>query len=52
MNATNEVAEFAHLVRRFVSSLSRREPDTTDTVWAESQLLAGELNLWRRLTAA
>ncbi|MDP9463110.1 MAG: hypothetical protein M3P52_00680, partial [Actinomycetota bacterium] len=41
----------AHLARRFVTSLSRREPSTADTVWAESFLLDGELQLWRRLSA-
>lgn len=41
----------AHLVRRFVTSLSRREPSATDAAWAESHLLEGELVLWRRLSA-
>lgn len=40
-----------HLVRRFVTSLSRREPSTVDAAWAESYLLEGELALWRRLSA-
>lgn len=37
-----------HLVRRFLSSLSSRAPDASDTAWAESFLLDGELQLWRR----
>jgi hypothetical protein len=40
-----------HLARRFVGSLSRREPDPADGAWAESLLLDGELQLWRRLSA-
>jgi hypothetical protein len=41
-----------HLARRFATSLSSREPSTADTTWAESQLLDGELQLWRRLSEA
>ena len=51
MSATTGRANLAHLVRRFALSLSRDEPDTTETAWAESQLLVGELQLWRRLNA-
>jgi hypothetical protein len=40
-----------HLARRFVGSLSRREPEPADSAWAESLLLKGELRLWRRLGA-
>jgi putative nucleotidyltransferase with HDIG domain len=40
-----------HLARRWVTSLSRREPAEADTSWAESHLLDGELQLWRRLGA-
>jgi putative nucleotidyltransferase with HDIG domain len=40
-----------HLARRWVTSLSRREPADVDTAWAESHLLDGELQLWRRLGA-
>ena len=40
-----------HLARRFVGSLSRREPEPADAAWAESLLLDGELQLWRRLGA-
>ena len=40
-----------HLIRRFVGSLSRREPEPADSEWAESLLLDGELQLWRRLSA-
>ena len=41
-----------HLARRWAGSLSRREPVAADTVWAESQLLDGERELWRRMSAA
>ncbi len=41
-----------HLARRFVSSLSRREPDAAETAWVDSQLLDGELELWRRMSVA
>jgi hypothetical protein len=51
MSARSGCVELAHLARRFVSSLSRREPDAPDTAWAEAQLLAGELQLWRRMSA-
>lgn len=45
------VARLDHLARRWATSLSRREPQAADTSWAESQLLPGELQLWRQLTA-
>lgn len=41
-----------HLVRRFAGSLSRTPPSKADERWAESQLLAGEAQLWRRMSAA
>jgi hypothetical protein len=41
-----------HLTRRFVGSLSRREPDAHREAWARSQLLAGELALWVRMSPA
>jgi hypothetical protein len=41
-----------HLARRFLSSLSSRAPDPADATWAESQLLDGEMQLWRRLSVA
>jgi hypothetical protein len=41
-----------HLAKRFLSSLSSRAPDPADSAWAESQLLGGELQLWRRLSVA
>ena len=46
------MSETGHLARRWASSLSRREPAYVDTAWAESNLLDGELQLWRRLDAA
>jgi len=44
--------QVGHLVRRFVGSVSRREPDPTDTAWVDSQLLAGESLLWHRMSVA
>jgi putative nucleotidyltransferase with HDIG domain len=41
-----------HLARRFMTSLSRREPTVADTTWVDSQLLDGEMALWRRMSAA
>jgi putative nucleotidyltransferase with HDIG domain len=41
-----------HLARRFMTSLSRREPTIADTTWVDSQLLDGEMALWRRMSAA
>ena len=41
-----------HLARRFVGSMSRREPTSDDTAWAESLLLDGEPLLWRAVGAA
>lgn len=41
-----------HLVRRFLGSLSPRRPSAGDREWAESQLLPGEVDLWRRMKAA
>lgn len=40
-----------HLVRRFAGSLSRTPPAAADERWAESHLLAGEAQLWRRMSA-
>ena len=39
----------AHLVRRFVGSLSRRPPSATDDGWASDHLLASEVELWRQM---
>ena len=44
--------QVGHLVRRFVGSVSRREPDPADTAWVDSQLLAGESLLWHRMSVA
>jgi hypothetical protein len=46
------LSHIGHLVRRFITSLSRREPDAADTAWADSQLLDGEVQLWHRMAAA
>jgi hypothetical protein len=39
-----------HLVARFFVSLSKRPPDPEEEAWAESQLLPGEVGLWRRMS--
>ena len=36
-------------MRRFVGSLSRRAPTPADEAWAEGQLSAAEIRLWRRM---
>lgn len=47
MNALKHVA---HLARRFIGSLSRREPATSDASWAHGHLLPGEAALWDAMT--
>ncbi|MEO6653406.1 MAG: hypothetical protein ABIP17_12200 [Ilumatobacteraceae bacterium] len=39
-----------HLAARFFTSLSSAPPPVTDEVWAERNLLAGEIGLWRRMS--
>lgn len=39
-----------HLAARFFGSLSSRPPELAEEQWAESQLLPGELELWRRMS--
>lgn len=39
-----------HLALRFFISLSNRPPDVAEEVWAESQLLDGEVALWRQMS--
>lgn len=39
-----------HLALRFVTSLSPRPPSVTEEVWAESNLLPGEVALWRQMS--
>lgn len=39
-----------HLAARFFTSLSNRPPEPAGEVWAESQLLASEVALWRRMS--
>lgn len=39
-----------HLALRFVTSLSGRPPEPAEEVWAESQLLPGEVDLWRQMS--
>jgi hypothetical protein len=41
-----------HLARRFFGSLSRREPEPADEAWVADVLVPGELELWRRMSAA
>ncbi len=46
------MASPAHLVRRFVGSLSRRPPSAADEGWARGWLADGELALWQQMAAA
>ena len=46
------MSSIGHLARRFIASLSRREPDVADTAWVDSHLHDGELALWRRMSVA
>jgi hypothetical protein len=41
----------AHLVRRFFGSLRPGGPPSGDVAWVEQQLLADELDVWRRMSA-
>jgi hypothetical protein len=41
-----------HLARRFFGSLRRGGPSALDEAWARSQLLAGEVEVWARLSGA
>lgn len=41
----------AHLAKRFFGSLSRARPAPDDAAWAEAQLVDGEIQLWRRMSA-
>jgi hypothetical protein len=44
------VAGLAHLTRRFFGSIWPGGPRSEGTHWAESQLLDGEVELWRRMS--
>ena len=39
-----------HLAARFFGSLSSHPPEPEEEVWAQSQLLPGELELWKRMS--
>jgi putative nucleotidyltransferase with HDIG domain len=41
-----------HLARRFVTSLSSREPGVADIAWVDSQLLESERELWHRMAVS
>jgi hypothetical protein len=43
------MARATHLVTRFFGSLRPGGPRSSERAWAESQLLPGELELWRRM---
>ena len=43
---------FAHLSRRFLTSLSRREPSVAETAWVDSHLLGSESVLWHRMAVS
>jgi len=49
---SRSIDQVGHLVRRFVGSLSRREPDAADIAWVDAHLLDAESQLWHRLSAA
>lgn len=42
-------ASLVHLVRRYFGSLSPVGPAPADEAWAESQLVPGEVELWRAM---
>jgi len=44
------MARAGHLISRFFGSLWPGGPNPEQTEWAESQLLAGEVDLWRRMS--
>jgi len=44
------MAGFTHLARRFFGSLRPGGPSAVDAAWAESQLLEGEVPLWRSMS--
>jgi predicted HD phosphohydrolase len=46
------LVEIIHLAKRFVGSLSPREPSIEDTSWATRQLGVGEAQLWERMSVA
>jgi hypothetical protein len=39
-----------HLAARFFTSLSHQPPEPGEEAWAESNLLPGEVELWRQMT--
>jgi hypothetical protein len=43
------VAHSRHLIRRFVTSLSRRMPPAIDVAWVNEKLLENEFELWCRM---
>ncbi len=44
------MASATHLVKRFIGSLVPRGPSADDARWAESQLLAGEVEVWLKMS--
>jgi response regulator RpfG family c-di-GMP phosphodiesterase len=44
------MSSLVHLVRRFVTSLSRQPPSASETAWALGQLLKSEAELWQQMT--
>lgn len=44
------MGEAGHLTKRFFGSLVPAGPRSGDASWAEDQLLAGEADLWRRMS--
>jgi len=48
----NLLTHLVHLVRRFLGSLWPGGPAAGDDAWATAQLLPGEVDLWRQMSAA
>lgn len=46
------MGRLGHLVRRWVSSLSRAEPSVRDMEWVKSVLAPGELGIWTTMAVA
>lgn len=49
---TSQRSSLGHLVRRFLTSLSRTPPSDTDQLWVRSNLTAAEFALWSRFGPA
>ncbi len=50
MAGSEGFGSFSHLAKRFFGALSPAGPPGTDEAWADSFLLEGEKQLWRRMS--